>query len=130
MQTTAPSAADRERGERLKSARVRAGLSLDKLGVIVGTSRQHLIRLEKGIHRPKPDMLARIAAAVNVDAEMIDPPQNGDGDDDEEASRVKRERALRLYDDLKALFADIVHNSNEPSGPLAGTTLGSQPNGG
>ena len=51
-------------GERIRAARKDAGLSHDRLGELVGTSRQHLIRLEKGVHSPRPDMLARIAAAT------------------------------------------------------------------
>lgn len=51
-------------GERIRSARKRAGLSHDRLGEMVGTSRQHLIRLEKGIHQPRDGMLARIAEAT------------------------------------------------------------------
>lgn len=69
-------------GDRIKAARKRAGLSHDRLGAVVGTSRQHLIRLEKGIHRPKPEMLARIAEATGTPlAELADA-------DDEESDPV------------------------------------------
>jgi transcriptional regulator with XRE-family HTH domain len=51
-------------GRRIKSARVQAGLSHDRLGAAVGTTRQHLIKLEKGLHMPGDGMLARIGAAT------------------------------------------------------------------
>lgn len=50
---------------RIKQARVEAGMSHDKLGeAIGGVSRQHLIKLEKALHRPRADMLRRIADAT------------------------------------------------------------------
>ena len=50
---------------RIRRARRQAGLSHDKLGeAIGGVSRQHLIKLEKAKHRPRADMLARIAQAT------------------------------------------------------------------
>lgn len=73
-------------GERIRSARKRAGLSHDRLGAIVGTSRQHLIRLEKGIHLPRDGMVARIAEATGQPVSFF---ENGTGDeDDEEADPV------------------------------------------
>jgi transcriptional regulator with XRE-family HTH domain len=51
-------------GRRIRFARVAAGLSHDKLGAAVGTTRQHLIKLEKGLHMPGDGMLTRIAAAT------------------------------------------------------------------
>ena len=49
---------------RIRRARRQADLSLDRLGELAGTSRHHLIRLEKGVHRPRAEMLERIAAAT------------------------------------------------------------------
>jgi transcriptional regulator with XRE-family HTH domain len=40
------------------------GLSHDKLGAIVGTSRHHLIKLEQATHRPGAEMLLRISEAT------------------------------------------------------------------
>lgn len=51
-------------GARIRRARKASGLSHDRLGEKVGTSRQHLIRLEKGDHRPRPEMVSRIAEAT------------------------------------------------------------------
>lgn len=70
---------------RIRRARREAELTLDELGLRVGTSRQHLIRLEQAKHRPRADMLTRISEATGrsvdwfVDPEM-DPspfPDNG-----------------------------------------------------
>ena len=49
---------------RIRRARRQSELTLDRLGEIVGTSRHHLIRLEKGDHRPREEMLTRIAEAT------------------------------------------------------------------
>lgn len=75
---------------RIKMARKRANLSLDRLGELVGTSRQHLIRLEKGVHTPKPEMARRIAEATGVPAELLQ------DEDDPEADKAMRE-AFNLF---------------------------------
>lgn len=75
---------------RIKRARKTAdpqpnGLSHDKLGELLGgVSRQHLIKLEKAVHRPRAEMLRRIAEATgrSVDwflDEQIDPSPFPDG---------------------------------------------------
>ena len=54
--------------------RARKPLSHDRLAVLVGTSRQDLIKLEKGKHRPRPDMLVRIAEATGREIDwFVDP---------------------------------------------------------
>lgn len=65
---------------RIRFARQRAGLSLDRLGEQVGTSRQHLIRLEKGLHRPKPAMAARIAEATGVPLDLLTDDDDAEAD--------------------------------------------------
>lgn len=50
---------------RIRRARRQAGLSHDKLGeALGGVSRQHLIKLEKAKHRPRAEMLTKIAEAT------------------------------------------------------------------
>lgn len=50
---------------RIKRARTKhAGLTLDQLADRIGSSRQHLIGLEQAKHRPRMDMLERIAEAT------------------------------------------------------------------
>lgn len=60
---------------RIKRARRDARLSHDKLGeVIGGVSRQHLIKLEQAKHRPRADMLQRIAEATGREVDwFLDP---------------------------------------------------------
>lgn len=48
-------------GEKIRKARKSSGLSHDRLGERVGATRQHLIALEKGDHRPRPRLLMAIA---------------------------------------------------------------------
>lgn len=50
---------------RIRRARRDAGLTLDGMAGVIGTSRHHLIRLEKPLHRPRIDMLTAIAGATN-----------------------------------------------------------------
>lgn len=76
---------------RIKRARKDSEFSHDKLGDLCGgVSRQHLIRLEQARHRPRADMLRRIAEATGrsvdwfLDPEMDPSPfpgeEAGDGD--------------------------------------------------
>lgn len=59
---------------RIRKARRSADLSLDRLAESVGTSRQHLISLEKARHRPRVEMLSRIAEATGRQVEwFLDP---------------------------------------------------------
>lgn len=71
---------------RIKRARKSANLTLDHLGEACGgVTRQHLIKLEQGKHRPRAEMLRRIAEASGrsvdwfVDPE-VDPSPFPDGD--------------------------------------------------
>lgn len=52
--------------DKLRLARLLAGLSLDELGGLVGTSRQFIHRLETGAKEPTPEMVAALAAALAV----------------------------------------------------------------
>lgn len=60
---------------RIKRARKAAGLSHDTLGQKCGgVSRQHLIKLEQAKHRPRAEMLARIAEATDREIDwFLDP---------------------------------------------------------
>lgn len=50
---------------RIRRARRNLDWSHDRLGeALGGVSRQHLIKLEKAQHRPRAEMLTRIAAAL------------------------------------------------------------------
>ena len=65
-------------GNRIREARERAGLSQESLAPLAGTSRRHIMRIEGGHHRPRPDLLGAIAAAVGTT------PDELAGDDSEE----------------------------------------------
>jgi len=60
---------------RIRRARRAAGLSHDRLGELMGgVTRQHLIKLEKGLHRPRLEMLERVAEATGRDLRwFVDP---------------------------------------------------------
>ncbi len=95
-----------EFGDRLRQARKAAGLSHDRLGAAAGTSRQHLIRLEKGLHRPSPELLARIASATGKPVEFFDEAlreQQEAAADDEEAAR-----AMALLDVLRGEIRRLI----------------------
>lgn len=86
-------------GEKIRWARKRCGLSLDRLGEAVGTSRQHLIRLEAGRHVPRQDLLERIADATGQPVAFF-----GESADDQrqarERNRAKADAARDLMDAL------------------------------
>lgn len=58
--------------QRIRRARREAQLTHDRLGEdIGGVTRQHLIKLEKAQHRPRAEMLTRIAAATGKPVEFF-----------------------------------------------------------
>ena len=63
---------------RIRRARRTSGLSLDRLGELAGTSRHHLIRLERGDHRPRAEMLERIAGATGKPVEYFLVEESGE----------------------------------------------------
>lgn len=57
---------------RIKQARKGAELTLDGLGeALGGVTRQHLIKLEAAQHRPRAEMLLRIAEATGKPVEFF-----------------------------------------------------------
>lgn len=62
-------------GARIRRARKEAAISHDKLGeALGGVTRQHLIKLEKAQHRPRAEMLTKIAEATGRDIDwFLDP---------------------------------------------------------
>lgn len=81
----------RERiGRNIRRARLQAGLSHDKLAEAVGSSRQHLIKLEKGQHLAGPVLLDRIAEETGKPVDWL----TGDGEEDEESRAVALDRVL------------------------------------
>jgi Zn-dependent peptidase ImmA (M78 family)/DNA-binding XRE family transcriptional regulator len=61
--------------ERLREAREARAFSLEELARRVGTSRQLLHLYESGEHTPRPDMVARLCAALSVPLEFFGLPK-------------------------------------------------------
>jgi transcriptional regulator with XRE-family HTH domain len=96
---------------RIREARNDAGLSQKALAVEVGTSRRHIIRLERGDHRPSRSMLTRIAKATGREPSTIDPEA-----DEEAESQV----AAVLIDLLRLHVRQVVREElREASGQPA-----------
>lgn len=70
-------------GQRIVWARKRVGVSQERLAEMIGTSRRHMIRLEKDQHKPGPVFVARIAEATEQDPELF-----ASEEDEEEADPV------------------------------------------
>lgn len=79
----------RERiGKRIRLARKSAGLSHDQLAAKVGSSRSHLIKLEKGMHAPGDSLAKKIAEATGRTVEYLAGEGPDDEDEDEESDPV------------------------------------------
>jgi len=68
--------------QRIIWARKRKGISQERLAEQIGTSRRHMIRIEKGQHRPGPVLVNRIAEATEQS------PSFFSDDEDEESDPV------------------------------------------
>ena len=79
-------------GQRIRWARERKGISQERFAEIVGTTRRHMIRLEKGQHRPGVQLVERIAEATDQPVSLFDET------DDEEA-----DPAVALLNVIKAM---------------------------
>jgi transcriptional regulator with XRE-family HTH domain len=59
-------------GAKLRAARTAAGLSQHELAIAASASSLiEISRYERGLHMPKPDRLAALAAALNVSVEQL-----------------------------------------------------------
>lgn len=68
--------------QRIVWARNSKAVSQERFAEQIGTSRRHMIRIEKGVHRPGPVLLARIAEATEQPLEFFT------DEDDEESEPV------------------------------------------
>lgn len=59
------------RGERLQRVRKHRGLSQEALAEHLDTTQQHVSLIERGATDPLPDMLVRIARALDVSADYL-----------------------------------------------------------
>jgi DNA-binding XRE family transcriptional regulator len=62
-------------GERLRAYRLAAGLSQRALGRQAGVSGGAVSEWERGLKRPRPSFLRRLAGALGVAPAKLDPPQ-------------------------------------------------------
>lgn len=109
--------------QRIVWARRDKGISQERLAEQIGTSRRHMIRIEKGQHRPGPALRARIAEATEQ------PEAFFEDEDDEESDPV-----LTLDQFLERRVRQWMRESQaanaEPAASLVKATAGSDNNGG
>lgn len=65
--------ADLRLGERIRLARLTAGLSQGELGAAIGVSSQQIQKYENGANRISASRLMRLASAVNIDIRQFFP---------------------------------------------------------
>ena len=90
---------------RIKRARKTSSYpSHDKLGdACGGVTRQHLIKLEKGMHMPSDALLARIAAATGKSISFFETDADEDGDPAAEIERGVRGVVREELEESEAL---------------------------
>lgn len=88
-----------EFGAKLKSARLRAGKSQERIAAEVGTSRRHWIRWERGEHIPSSEFLARIGEATGQPEEFV-------AEEDDEEPQVPREIFGGLIDAVRHIVRE------------------------
>jgi transcriptional regulator with XRE-family HTH domain len=89
-------------GIRIRAARKQAGLSHDRLGALVGTSRQHLIKLEKGQHAPREETLRRIAVATGKSVSFFLADENDEEDEAEPVALLIQAIRALVRDEVRA----------------------------
>jgi transcriptional regulator with XRE-family HTH domain len=96
-----PEEADLALGRRLKSLRVRRGLSQTALGEVLGVSFQQIQKYERGAHRIRVSQLRRLADALAVPAtELLEIPRTDSG---AIADMIDTRVARRLMDAFQSL---------------------------
>lgn len=84
-----------EFGQRIASARRRAGLSQEALADRIGATRRYVIKIENGEHVPRPERMDAINAALGSD---IEAPSS---DDEEDALAVLIRQAIEAAVDSR-----------------------------
>jgi transcriptional regulator with XRE-family HTH domain len=88
-------------GRRLKSLRIRRGLSQTALGEVLGVSFQQIQKYERGAHRLRVSQLRRLAEALAVSAaELLDSPRT---ESSEIADMIDTRVARRLMNAFQGL---------------------------
>ena len=90
-----------EIGTKIKALRSERGLTMEKLGQIVGCSKAYISQLERGITKPSLSMLNRFSEALGVPvSELLRKNQNGPG---QRWKLAKNERRKIQYPDGKVV---------------------------
>jgi len=99
--TKRPHEADIALGRRLKSLRVRRGLSQAALGMLLGVSFQQIQKYEKATNRIRVSQLRRIAEALGVPVmELLEMPR---AESSEVADMIDTRMARRLMEAFRGL---------------------------
>src|SRR5262245_48587095 len=107
-----PDAADVALGRRLKSLRVRRGLSQTALGEMLGISFQQIQKYERGAHRIRVSQLGRLAEALGVSpAELLEFPRT-------ESSKIADMIDTRVAWRLMNAFQSLTSRSEEHTSEL------------
>jgi transcriptional regulator with XRE-family HTH domain len=80
--------------KRIKEARLRAGLSQERLAELVGTHRRHVIRWEQGLHRPKGVYAERLAEILKEREGFVEEATEDDQDEELVAELVASLRRI------------------------------------
>ncbi len=86
-------------GQRLRAARVAAGLSQTALGEKVGATRQAVRTWELDLNQPQPGNIARIAQALEIDSSSLFPPPS--------ASLTEAQRLDDVEEQMASMAAEL-----------------------
>jgi transcriptional regulator with XRE-family HTH domain len=92
-------------GQRIRWAREKKGVSQERFAEQIGTTRRHMIRIEKGQHMPGPALIARIVEATDEPDAFFAANGSATADDDEESDPV----AVELVRALMARLDETIH---------------------
>ena len=100
-------------GERIRTIRQAAGMSLTELGEKVGLNADRMQKYENGQRKPKPDMLKKIADALSVSVMALEDPvvmtDLGLMYALFEMERYHRLKVVRSGDEIHLVFGDGKH---------------------
>jgi transcriptional regulator with XRE-family HTH domain len=85
-------------GARIREARQAAGLTQEAFADSISTSRRHVMRLERGDHRPSRSMVDRIAEVTGRPVSFFDKPDDGE-------LELYNDLVLRLFEATRQLVA-------------------------
>ena len=63
-------------GQRLRAARIKAGLTQELLACRANMSQRNVCFLEQDKHKPRPETVIRLAVALNAKEHIFDIPEN------------------------------------------------------